>query len=149
VTSQLTPGKSLKGIAISGYFDGGPSPRTYIDDVSIMATEAPVLLSPSAASTRLYFAQLADGGGAEQKWTTTVMLVNPSITTATSVIVTFYGDEGEPLALDFGTGPSSTLTLSLPPGGTKKLTSTGASPSIVIGWALTVADIPITGTVLY
>ena len=85
VTSQIAPGKSPKGIAISGYSLGS----TYIDDVSILATEAPVLFSPSAASTHLYFAQLADGGDAVQKWTTTVMLVNPSVTTATSVSFLF------------------------------------------------------------
>jgi len=46
-------------------------------------------LYPASASTRLYFAQLADGGPAEQKWATTIIFVNPSATTAASVTVTF------------------------------------------------------------
>jgi hypothetical protein len=110
----------------------------------------PVLL-PAAASTRLYFAQLADGGPPAQRWTTTLVLVNPNTLTAATVTVSFYGDNGQPLALDFGQGAKTTFQMSIPAGGAASYTSTGASSStqFVIGWALAVSDVPVTGTVIY
>jgi hypothetical protein len=107
------------------------------------------LLTPTAASTRLYFAQLADGGPASQKWTTTLLFVNPSSTSSAAINVSFYADSGQPLALDFGQGAHASLTVNVPVSGTATVTSAGASATTAIGWALAVANTPVLGTVIY
>ena len=104
---------------------------------------------PSAASSRLYFPQLADGGAPTQKWATTILLVNGSSTTAASVTLTFYDDGGQPLALDFGSGAKPTLPVTIPAGGATTMTSSGNNASAAIGWGIADSDVPITGTVLY
>ena len=110
---------------------------------------AQVVYFPTAAGSRLYFPQLADGGPAAQKWATTLLLVNTSTTTGGSATVSFYDDNGQPLTLDFGGGAQATLDVDLPAGGTRSLTSSGASDSTRIGWAVATSGLPITGTVLY
>jgi hypothetical protein len=104
---------------------------------------------PSAASSQLYFPQLADGGPTAQKWATTLLVVNASATTAASVAFSFYDDQGQPLALDFGGGAQPTLNVNLPAGGVKMATSSGASASMATGWGVATSNVPITGTVLY
>ncbi len=89
---------------------------------------------PASASTRLYLGHFIDGGPEAQKWKTTVIFTNPSATIAAPVKVSFYDDAGQPLALDFGQGASPTLTLTVPAGGTKLLTTAGASPTLLQGW---------------
>jgi hypothetical protein len=91
---------------------------------------------PASASTRIGFAQLADGGPLVDRWSTTINLLNLSATHSNGVLVSFFRDNGQPLALDFGSGPSATLNLTLPPGGVRSVTSTGTSPTLVMGWAL-------------
>jgi hypothetical protein len=107
-----------------------------------------ILYTPSSASTRLYFPQLADGGTPSQKWATTIVLVNPS-NTAASVSLSFYAENGQPLPLDFGQGSKATLTASLSPGGSASYTSSASSSDIVVGWALATSNVPVLGTVLY
>ena len=104
---------------------------------------------PASASTILNFAQLADGGPAAQKWTTSITFTNPNTTVAASVRVNFYGDSGQPLPLDFGQGASATLNLTVPPGGVKSVNSTGASANMVWGWGIATSNSPVTGVVLY
>lgn len=105
---------------------------------------------PTAASTTLHFAQLADGGPpAGQKWTTTLILVNPSTQKAASVKVSFRKDDGQALALDFGAGAAADVTVQVPAGGTATMTSSGARATVEIGWATAVSDIPVLGNVMY
>ena len=59
-------------------------------------------IPPSAAATDMYFAQLADGGGTGQNWTTTLVFQNPNAYLQATVNVSFYGDDGKALKLDFG-----------------------------------------------
>ena len=113
-----------------------------------LTAPAQVLYSPSSASTRLYFPQVADGGTPSQKWATTLVFVNPS-NTAASVSVIFYADNGQPLPLDFGQGSKATFTASLNPGGAASYTSSASSSAMVIGWALATSNVPVLGTVLY
>ena len=112
--------------------------------------QATLQLIPSAASTELYFAQLADGGPAAQNWTVTLILNNPGTLTATGT-VNFYNDQGQPLPINFGSGASATLNVNLLAGGTTTMTSLGNSSQTTpsVGWALVSANYPITGTVLY
>lgn len=114
---------------------------------------APVALAqiqqvPSAASTRLYFAQLADGGPDEQKWTSTFILINPG-TLASGVTLQFFTDAGQPWAIDFGQGARTSYTGTLDPGAAMTLTSKGSSSTTASGWASMTADMPLIGTVLY
>jgi hypothetical protein len=103
---------------------------------------------PASASTRLYFAQVADGGPAAQNWTTSILLVNPGPVPA-DVTLNFFRDGGDLLPFDFGSGPASVVTLNVPAGGSKTLSSSGASANITTGWGLALASTPISGTVLY
>ncbi len=104
---------------------------------------------PASASTRLHFAQFADGGSASQKWTTTLLLADPDPLRAASLSLEFFDNNGQPLPVDFGSGPSATLDLSLPAGGTRTLTSTGAPGTTVVGWARLTSNAPVYGTVIY
>jgi hypothetical protein len=106
---------------------------------------------PASASHAIGFAQLADGGPANQRWKTTLTFTNPDTTLMTEVNVYFYGNNGQPISIDFGSGPVSTLFLMVPAGGTKSVTSMGnySSTAFITGWALAQAGLPVTGTVLY
>jgi hypothetical protein len=114
---------------------------------------------PASASIALGFAQVADGGPPNQRWRTTLTFTNPDTTGGhwgylhfpVNVTVSFYRDDGSPLALDFGSGASSTLSLSVPIGGSISKTSLGtySDMSFVTGWALAQSEGPVTGTVLY
>lgn len=106
---------------------------------------------PQSASTRLLFAQLADGGAPDQQWTTTLLLSNPDGVNAATVRISFYGDNGAALPLDFGTGSATSLTIDLPAGGSKVLSTTGGSSTKapVTGWARADSNIPVFGTLFY
>ena len=103
------------------------------------------LLAPSAASSQIYFAHLADGAN----WTTSLFFSNPNQMLAATVNVSFYSDAGQPLELDFGAGPVSTLTLTLPAGGMQTVTSKGAGSKTNNGWAYAASTIPLMGTLKY
>jgi hypothetical protein len=103
------------------------------------------ILAPTAASSQLYFAHLADGAN----WTTSLFFSNPNQLMAATVNVSFYSDAGLPLQLDFGSGPVSTLTLTVPAGGVQTVTSKGAGTTTNNGWAHASSTIPLMGTLKY
>jgi hypothetical protein len=96
-----------------------------------------------------YFPQLADGGPASQQWVTSLTFVNPHRTLTAYGAVHLNGNDGNPLALDFGSGPQSTFNFSVPPQGSAQFTSTGASSSIVTGWAVVDSSLPLEGVVQF
>ena len=114
---------------------------------------------PTSASIAIGFAQVTDGGPPDQRWKTTLTFTNPDTTGGhwgnlhipVNVTVSFYGDDGQPILIDFGSGPVSTLNLTVPTGGSKSVTSTGtySSTQAVVGWALAQSEAPLTGTVLF
>jgi len=104
---------------------------------------------PTGAHVNLYFPHLADGGASSGQWQTSLEFVNPSPTLTAHVEVRLYGDEGFPLNLDFGAGPLSLHTLSIPPSGAARLRSTIASDRTVTGQAMVTSDVPVQGTVLF
>jgi hypothetical protein len=59
------------------------------------------------------------------------------------------GNNGSPLAIDLGSGLSSSFNFSIPPRGSRLFRSTGASPQVVIGWAEAFTTIPLQATVLF
>src|SRR5215469_9832534 len=109
------------------------NPRCCLLPLLLTAMGSPLfaqLLDPEGAQVVSYFPQFTDGGSAAQRWTTTLTLVNPHESLANVAIVNLYADNGSPLAVDFGNGPVSTFTVTIPPRGTVTYKSLGASPSI-------------------
>jgi len=88
-------------------------------------------LEPEGSQVISYFPQLADGGSASQRWFTTLTFVNSNSSVSAAGIATFYDDNGNPLAIDFGSGAVASINFKVAPGGTITLTSTGLSPSEV------------------
>jgi hypothetical protein len=123
--------------------------------IGLLAASAPLYLAqtipavPDGARVDLYFPHLADGGTQAYKFQTSITLLNPSPTGTASVELSLLGDNGSPLALDFGQGAMSVVTLSIPPGGTRVLTSTATSQTLSTGWAEAVSNLPLQGTVQF
>ena len=104
---------------------------------------------PQSAHVNLYFPQLADGGTFAQRWQTTFILQNPHPERSAIVNLAIRGNNGSPLALDFGAGATSGGSITIPAGGTRILRTTGTSPNVVTGWAVANATLPVVGTVLF
>src|SRR5579885_3682721 len=83
-------------------------------------------IEPQGSQVISYFPQFVDGGTASQRWTTSLTLVNPDPAVPTSAIVNLYGNDGKPLALDFGAGTVSSFNVNIPPLGVITYKSTGA-----------------------
>ena len=79
-----------------------------------------------------YFPQLADGGTDAQRWTTRLTIVNTNAA-STVAAINLYGDDGNPLALDFGSGLVSSLSVAIPAYGSVTYRSAGTSPTTVTG----------------
>lgn len=109
-------------------------------------------VEPEGAGAVLYFPQLADGGSpAHEQWQTTLTFIHasPLSEEPASVLVEFFDDEGRPLALDFGSGPASSLQFTIPPKGMRRFRSRMASANVVTGWARALATLPVQGTVAF
>lgn len=106
-------------------------------------------IEPDSAQVLLYFPQLADGGSRAQQWQTTFVFVNPSRTSTAAVQLNIYDNNGNPLTLDLGSGPTSVLNFSIPPQGSRQFRSKMASLQTVTGWAKAASTIPVQATVLF
>jgi hypothetical protein len=106
-------------------------------------------IEPDSAQVDLYFPQLADGGTRARQWQTSFYFVNPSTTSSASVVVDILGNDGQPLQLDLGSGPSSSFTFTIPPQGSRIFKSKIASPQIITGWAVGAATIPLQASVVF
>jgi hypothetical protein len=95
-----------------------------------------------------YFPQLADGGTDAQRWTTTLTIVNTNAA-STVAAISLYGDDGNPLSLDFGSGPVSSFSVTIPAYGSVTYKSAGASPTIVTGWASLMSVLPLDGVIQF
>jgi|SRR5579864_2295688 len=91
-------------------------PFQHAGGLMLLLLAAPALLlaqfDTDGAQVISYFPQLADGGGANQQWVTTLTFVNPHSSRQANGTVNLFGNDGKPLFLDFGTGPSLGSTLS-------------------------------------
>ena len=103
---------------------------------------------PESAHVDLYFPQFADGGPFSEQWQTIFTFSNPNAVGA-SLTLYLVGNNGQPLQMDFGSGPVSQVSLYVPPKGSSSITSRVASPAIVAGWAEAVASLPLQGVVSY
>ena len=82
---------------------------------------------------KLIFPQVIDGGGLP----TQILLMNPSVMGTVTGFISFFDDEGNALALDFGPGigVQSSITYSLPPNGMVKYSTTGLG-ALRVGYAV-------------
>jgi len=87
------------------------------------------------AGTRLYFSQFADGAG----FSTEILLMNLTSATITGT-VTFFGNSGQALTMNFGAsvGSVNALNYSIPGNGMLKFTTTGSTPGtpLQVGYAV-------------
>ncbi|MBZ5538796.1 MAG: fibronectin type III domain-containing protein [Acidobacteriia bacterium] len=90
-------------------------------------------LSRASGATRLIFPQVVDGGGLP----TQILLMNPSVNTTSMGFISFFDDDGNALALDFGPaiGVQSLLNYSLGPNGMVKYSTTGLG-ALRVGYAV-------------
>lgn len=122
---------------------------------AVFATLAPVAhasdyhdhLAPRSGYYSI-FPQIADGGGASQRWISTLTLANPR-TFSVTYAVYFFDNAGNYLPIDFGYGPTSQFTVTVPPVGTVTYRSTGAPAQLHIGWVLIISQNEIVSTLLY
>jgi hypothetical protein len=95
-----------------------------------------------------YFPQLADGGTDAQRWTTNLTIINTNAA-STLAAINLYGDDGNPLALDFGNGPVSSFSITIPAYGSVTYKSAGTSPTTVTGWATLSSLLPLDGVIQF
>lgn len=103
---------------------------------------------PGSSHVSFYFPQLADGGPEAARWQTVVTLVSQSPLDGDAVI-TLYGNDGKPLAIDFGDGAKSQHTVRMSGLGSKTLSSRMKSETTQVGWAVAKSDVLMTATVTF
>jgi len=105
-------------------------------------------LIPKSAETDFYFAHITDGGTNVERWTTQFRFVNAdSIDTgSTSGILYFVGQDGQSLLLDFGNGPRSSLSITIPYLGAVVLETRGNANPLRAGFVYASFDAPVQAT---
>ena len=106
-------------------------------------------LDPEGAHVDLYFPHLADGGPESDQWQTTFVFVNPHPSLSASVVLSMFGNDGQPLSLNLGGGGASVQAVTIPPSGSVTLRSSISFPTTMTGYAFAVADLPVQATVLF
>jgi hypothetical protein len=112
---------------------------------------APFSMIPRNAQSVLYFPHVVEGGAdASNLWQATFTLVNPNAAPA-NLSMSFYGDDGSPMLLDFGSGPVSSVSAVVPALGTSMFRSqlTNKVQNGTWGWATGQSDIPLFGQLNY
>jgi hypothetical protein len=87
---------------------------------------------------------VADGGG----WQTSITLVNLD-PTSSFYILTIYGDNGQPLALNTSAGQNSTFSGTLGPGASLVIDSAGTAAAVTQGWAYLFTNNTIGGSAIF
>jgi hypothetical protein len=96
-----------------------------------------------------YFPQIADGGGSAQKWTTSFTFTNPHPSDTAAAILYFWDNDGNPLPLDFGSGPAVKFNFDLGPQATVTFTSNGNPTATRVGWAVASSSLPLQSVGMY
>jgi hypothetical protein len=104
-------------------------------------------LLPAGSNSLFWFAHLADGGPDSSKWITVFRFVNGYglVTTSASGTISFFDTKGKQLALDFGSGPVTSIQVNIPPAGAAEYKTTGASGTLRTGTVLCQFDTPVQG----
>lgn len=86
----------------------------------------------------------------EGGWQTTFTFIHARVSSAPAqVVLEFFDDNGQPLALDFGGGRVSSLNLTVPASGIQRVRSRMTSAETVMGWARACSSVPVQGTVAF
>jgi hypothetical protein len=87
-------------------------------------------MCPQLFADTIYFPQVVDGGG----YVTTFTLINSN---SSSVVGTLrlFNQDGSPRTLDLNGVAAFEFSVSLPAGGTIRLSSSGSGPTVIPGWA--------------
>ncbi len=105
----------------------------------------PVLRAAVGAGTdRLYFPQMADGGG----YRTTFLLTNPGTADLDAVLETF-GKDGTPLTFTLNQTTNNRFSVRVPSKGLAVLESGNRDSAIRVGWARVTASAPVGGSIVY
>ena len=88
-------------------------------------------LDAPALAVALIFPQIVDGGG----FPTQILLMSASGAVVSTGTIDLFDGSGSPLALDFGSGPQSSLQYSINPNGMVKFETTGIG-SLQAGYAI-------------
>lgn len=80
-------------------------------------------LLPRGSDVNIYFPEMVDGGQGDWKWQTAFTFLNPDSSTSASIRLWLLAENGSYLPIDFGSGPSSYFTLTVPPGGSRTIVS--------------------------
>jgi hypothetical protein len=104
---------------------------------------------PEDAHVNLYFPHLAVGGTAADRWQTSFVFVNPHPSLTARVFLSIHGDDGQPLSLDLGGGGASFQSVTIPPSGSRTLSSSSSFPTTVTGYAVAGSNLPLQATVLF
>ena len=104
---------------------------------------------PENAHVDQYFPHLAVGGPVADQWETSFIFVNPHPSLASTVTLSIFGNDGQPLSLDLGGGGARIQQVTVPPSGSVTLRSAISFQTTVTGYATAVADLPVQATVLF
>ncbi len=104
-------------------------------------------LNNVSTGNSLIFPQILDGDGSP----TQILLMNPSDSLASAGTMSFYGDDGSPVALDFGPdiGVQSSMNFQMPQMGMLKYSTTGQGP-LQVGYVVitqTSGALPVGGVI--
>jgi hypothetical protein len=99
--------------------------RLFLSFVVVCAAMCPQLFADT-----IYFPQVVDGGG----YVTTFTLINSN---SSSVVGTLrlFNQDGSPRTLELNGVAAFEFSVSLPAGGTIRLSSSGTGPTVIPGWA--------------
>jgi hypothetical protein len=114
-----------------------------------MAVSCFAQFDPESAHVDLYFPHLAVGGPVADQWETSFVFVNPHPSLPTTVTLSIFGNDGQPLSLDLGGGGARVQQVTVPPSGSVTLRSAISFQTTVTGYATAVADLPVQATVLF
>ena len=120
----------------------------FLTATPLLAQNLELSVPPSSAHVALYFPQLAEGGPQSQRWETSFVFSNSYNATVSGGLLLFSND-GLLLPMDFGSGPVSAVSFSVPPFGTTTLQSRTSSPAVNTGWAIARSNLPIQGIATY
>ena len=98
---------------------------------------------PRGAHTNLYFPHIANGGEAAARWQMRFVFDNPHATATARVDLSFWGDNGSPLAVDLRSGPSTVHTFTVPPQGSRVFRTVLSAGPTVTGWAFAGCSLPV------
>jgi hypothetical protein len=115
----------------------------------ILAVSCFAQFDPEGAHVDLYFPHLADGGPVQDQWQTAFVFVNPHPSIPANVVLSMFGNDGQPLALDLGGGGKSVQAVTVPPSGSVTLRSSISFPTTYTGYAFAASDLPLQATVLF